>query len=172
MYEFLQVGKIVNTHGINGEVKVMPLTNDPERYETLDWVYLERDNVREKLTIEGVKYFKNFVIVKFKEVKDMNEAGKLKNLFLLVDREHAVKLREDEFFICDLIESNIFDENGKKLGVLKDVFSTGSNDVYVVRNENSKDILIPALKSVVREVSLKDKKIVVALPEGLVEDEV
>lgn len=171
MQEYLNVGKIVNTHGVRGEVKVIPLTDDPHRFHDLEWVYLDRQSSLEKIWIERVKFFKKFVIIKFKTVDDMNKAETLRDLYLKVDREHAVKLPEDTFFIADIIGCEVF-EGDKKLGMVEDVLQTGSNDVYVVKRENKKDILIPALKSVVRKVSISDKKIEVVLPEGLVEDEV
>lgn len=170
MEKYLEIGEIVNTHGVKGELKVLPLTDDPRRYDDLRWVYLDRDNTLEKREIEAVKYFKSFVIVKLKDINDMDTAEKLKGLFIKIDRENAVKLPQDTYFICDLIGSDIYDENGVKLGDLKDILQTGSNDVYVVRNENNREILIPALKSVVREILIDDKKITVSLPEGLVEE--
>lgn len=176
MEKYLQIGKIVNTHGINGELKVIPLTDDAKRYEKLKWVYVDKGNLLLKYHIESVKFLKSFVILKFKEVADMNEAEKLKQLYIKVDRENAVKLPKDSYFICDLIGVRVFDINLNCLGILKDVLKTGSNDVYVVSNEANKEILIPALKSVVKEICIKDtpsdSKIIVSLPEGLVDDEI
>jgi 16S rRNA processing protein RimM len=167
-----EIGKIVNTHGIKGEVKVIPLTDDPQRFNELKWVYAGSDDSKKVLNIEGVKFFKNTVIVKFKEVQDMEAAGKLKEQYMYVDRKNAVKLPKDTFFICDLIDSEVFDIEGNKLGDIRDIIQTGSNDVYVVKSENGREILVPALKSVVKEISIENKKIVVELPEGLVEDEI
>jgi len=174
MLHYFEVGKIVNTHGVRGEVKVIPLTDEPKRYNKLKSAYIS-DKISEnmqKYTFEGVKYHKNFVILKIKDINNANEAEKLKGKFIIINREDAVKLPKDSFFICDLINCEVYDENANKLGVLVDVLQTGSNDVYVVRRENKKDILIPALKSEVKEVSIEDKKITVDLPQGLVDDEV
>ena len=102
----------------------------------------------------------------------MNAAERPKEHFVIIDRKDAVKLPKDTFVICDLINMNVFDHEGNKLGVLTDVLSTGSNDVYVVKNENKKEILIPALKSVVKEVCFENNKMVVELPQGLIDDEV
>lgn len=172
MKDCLQIGRIINTHGVRGEVKILPLTDNPDRYLDLDWVYIEKDGKLQKLEIEGIKFFKNQVIAKFKGIDVMDKAEALKNLFVLVDREHAIKLPEDAFFICDLLGCMVYDEEGKTLGELADVLHTGSNDVYVVKGENGKEILIPALKTVVKEVSIKDRSIKVTLPEGLLDDEV
>lgn len=167
MYDYLQIGKIVNTHGVMGEVKIIPLTDDPTRFKKLKWVYIDKNNSLEKFNIKGVKFLKNFVIIKFEGIDDADTAAKLKELFMLVDREHAVSLPEDSFFICDIIGSKVFDESDTLLGELINVLQTGSNDVYVVKDATNREILIPALKSVVKSVSVKDGRIIVALPEGL-----
>lgn len=169
MNEYLQVGKIVNTHGIKGEVKVIPLTDDPRRYDELKEVFVGTDNKKDIFNIENVKYLKNTVIIKFKESVDMNYAEKLKEMFIYVDRKNAVKLPEGRYFICDLIDLEVFELDGNKLGVLKDVIKTGSNDVYVVKTAENKEILIPALKSVIKEVSIEDRIMKVELPEGLLD---
>jgi 16S rRNA processing protein RimM len=169
MTEYLQVGKIVNTHGIRGEVKVIPLTDDPRRYDELKEVFVGTDNEKDVFYIENVKYLKNTVIIKFKESIDMNYAQKLKEMFIYVDRKNAVKLSEGRYFIFDLIGMEVFELDGKRLGILKDVLQTGSNDVYVVKNDQNKEILIPALKSVIKEVSVGDKIMKVVLPEGLLD---
>lgn len=170
--EYLQVGKIVNTHGVKGELKVIPLTDNPERFNDLGWIYIKRSENMEILHLEKVRHTKNLVIVKFREINDMSSAEALKGFFMLVDRKNAVKLPKDSYFICDLIGCRVVDENGNYLGTLANVLKTGSNDVYVVKDDNGKEILIPALKSVVRSVSLKNKTIKVVLPEGLVDDEI
>ena len=169
MSEYLQVGKIVNTHGIKGEVKVVPLTDDPRRFEELNEVFVGTDNKKEVFNIESIKYSKNTVIIKFKESSDMNYAEKLKEMFIYVDRKKAVKLPEGRYFICDLIGMEVSELDGNKLGVLVDVLQTGSNDVYVVKNDENKEILIPALKSVLKEVSVENKTMKVELPEGLLD---
>ncbi|MCX8131945.1 MAG: ribosome maturation factor RimM [Clostridia bacterium] len=167
MQQFLQIGKIVNTHGIKGELKVIPLTDDPERFIKLKKVYIERNSVQEEAEIEGVKFFKSMVIIKLKGMDDMNAAETLKESYILVDRKNAVKLAEYSYFICDLIGCEVFDEKRGRLGILHNIIKTGSNDVYIVKGEENKEILIPALKTVVKEISVEDKKIMVCLPEGL-----
>jgi 16S rRNA processing protein RimM len=170
--EYLEVGKIVNTHGLKGEIKVIPLTDDPKRFLKLKKVYIDKVGSIEKVEIEDVKFQKTTVILKLKGIDDLNSAESLKDLFLKVDRQDAIKLPKDSFFVCDLIGCEVFDDMGKSLGILKEVLKTGSNDVYSVGREQEKEILIPALKTVVKEILIKDRKIIVSLPKGLIDDEV
>lgn len=172
MQQYLEIGKITAPHGVKGAVKIIPLTDNPERYLDLDWVYIDDGTQLNKYHISDVKFFKNTVIIKFKEINNRNEAELMKNLYLKIDRRNAVKLPEDSYFICDIIECEVFDIKGVKIGVVSDVLETGSNDVYVVKRERGKDVLIPALKSVIKDVSINDKKITVELPEGLIDDEI
>ncbi len=174
MIQYLEVGKIVNTHGVRGEVKAIPLTDDPRRFDKLKQIYISdviSENMK-KYDIESVKYHKSFVILKMKEVSDIDSAQKLKEQFIIIDRKDAVKLPKDTFFMCDLIDLEVFDEKGDKIGTVKEILKTGSNDVYVIEDENKNEILIPALKSVVMEISLENKKITVSLPQGLIDDEI
>jgi 16S rRNA processing protein RimM len=172
MVEYLQVGKIVNTHGVKGEMRVLPLTDDPHRFDALDWVYVEKGSEMIQYDIKGVKYIKNLVIVKLSGIDTIDAAEALKDCFILVDRSNAVKLPKDTFFICDLIGCTIIDEKNVVLGQITDILKTGSNDVYVIKNESGRELLLPALKSVVRAVSLEQKRIDVTVPKGLLEDEV
>lgn len=172
MVEYLQVGKIVNTHGVKGEMKLIPLTDDPRRFDELKWAYIEKDGQLIKHSILDVKYIKGSVMIKFSDIESLSEAEQYKECFVLVDRENAVKLPEDSFFICDIVGCSIFDENGILLGELTKVLQTGSNDVYVVKDKSGKEILIPALKSVVRKVSVDQRRIDVIIPKGLLDDEV
>lgn len=167
MVEYLIVGQLVNTHGVKGELKATALTDDPQRFKKLKWVYIDRNGSLEKYNIQGVKFFKQFVIIKFENVDSMEAAEKLKGFYLKIDRANAVKLPKDSFFITDIIGLNVYDETGFLLGKLTDVIQTGSNDVYVVKDEAGKEILIPALKSVVKEILPEDGRINVTLPEGL-----
>ncbi len=171
MYDYLQVGKIVNTHGIKGELKLIPLTDDPKRFDELEWAYIDKDGMQ-KCQIESVKYFKGTVILKISGIDTPEAAAEYRDHFLLVDRENAVKLPKDTFFICDIIGSKVVDENGAELGELQDVLQTGSNDVYVIRDDSGKEILLPALKSVIRNILPKQKRIDVVVPKGLLDDEI
>lgn len=167
MLEYLSIGQIINVHGFRGEVKVYPLTNDMNRFKKLKEVYVEENNQLVKYEVENVKLLSNTAVVKLKGVDSEEAANRLRNSYMKVDRKSAVSLPEDSYFICDLIDMDVYDEDGLFLGNIKDVFQTGSNDVYVVRT-TGKDILVPALKEVVKEVDLKNNKMVVKLPEGLI----
>ena len=169
--QYFEIGKIVNTHGIKGDLKVIPLTDDIKRYDKLEWVYIDANGELEKYTIETVKYHKQNVLLKLKGVDNMNEALPLKNSFIKIPRELAIKLPDNTYFICDLIDCEVIDENGKVLGKVTDIIETGSNDVYVVKDGTNKEVLIPAIKDVVRNVDIQQKIISVNLLEGLVDDE-
>lgn len=165
-FKYLRIGKIVNTQGIKGEVRIIPLTEDINRFDSLEYVYRD-DTKLEKLYIQQVKYHKNFVIIKFKGFDTMSDAEKLKDSYILVDRENTIKLPEGSFFVCDMIGLPVYDEEKGLLGKITDVLNTGSNDVYVVKN-NEKEILVPALKTVVKKIDMDEGKILVNLPEGLI----
>jgi len=170
--DFLQIGKVVNTHGVKGELKVIPLTDDPKRYEKLAKVYVENNGRIDEYKISGVKYYKKFVLLKLDGVDNLTDAEAFKELFLLIDRADAVKLPKDSYFICDIVGLKVYDEELGFLGTIEEVISTGSNDVYIIKREQGKDILIPALKSVVKEVSIDSGTMKVILPKGLLDDEV
>lgn len=169
--QYFEIGKIVNTHGIKGELKVVPLTDDIKRYDDLEWVYIDINGKLEKYTIESVRYHKQNVVLKLNSVNDMNKAEVLKNSFIKIPRELAIRLPENAYFICDIIGCIVVDEANNVLGKVYDVIETGSNDVYVLKAENKKDILIPAIKDVVMNVDIANKTISVKLLEGLVDDE-
>lgn len=167
MLEYLSIGQIVNTHGIKGEIKVFPLTDDASRFDKLKEIYIESKDEMTKYQIESIKHLKNTVILKLKGIDTMNDSEKLRNLYIKVGRWDAVRLPKDSFFICDIVESDVFDIHGELLGKLADVLQTGANDVYIVKDDK-REILIPALKTVVKEINLQSKKIIVDLPEGLI----
>lgn len=169
MLEYLIVGQLVNTHGVKGELKATALTDDPQRFKKLKWVYIDKNGTLEKYNIVGIKFFKQFVILKFTGVDSIEAAEKLKGLYLKIDRANAVKLPKDSFFITDILGLKVYDENNLLLGELADVIQTGSNDVYIVKDTEGKEILIPALKSVVKEVALEEGRISVILPKGLLD---
>lgn len=167
MLEYLSIGQIINIHGFRGEVKVYPLTNDMSRFSKLKEVFIDENDQLVKYEVQSVKFLSNTVVLKLKGVDTEEAANKLRNFYIKVDRKAAVKLPKHTYFICDLIDLEVYDEKGMLLGTVRDVLQTGSNDVYVVQN-SGKDILIPALKEVVKEVDLWNKKIIVELPEGLI----
>lgn len=163
----LEAGKIVNTHGLRGEVKVVPWTDYPEDFEDIEYVYVKRKTGDEKLTISSIKYQKNNLIVKFAEIGDINEAEKYKNQVLYVEREMLGDLPEGVYYIADLIGLNVVDENGDEIGKIADVFNTGANDIYDVKREGKKNLLIPVIDEVVKEIDLEKKTVRIEMMEGL-----
>ena len=167
MEQYLRVGVISSTHGLKGEVKVFPTTDDPERFRKLKKVYLDTGKDYMPLKVTGIKFFKNQVILKFQEFQDINEIEKYRGKDLLIDREQAVPLAENENFIVDLIDMDVYDEEEKRLGTLTDVMQTGANDVYVVETDEGKEILLPAIPFCILDVDVEAAKMIVRIPEGL-----
>lgn len=167
MEDFLQVGIITQTHGIRGEVKVFPTTDDPHRFKKLKEVILDTGKEKNTLEIENVKFFKNLVILKFKGIDNINDIERHKGKSLYVTRANAVKLKKDEYFIADLIGIEVFDENDKHLGVLKNVIETGANDVYSIELEDKSELLLPAIKQCVLDIDIEDRKMKVHILDGL-----
>lgn len=163
----IAIGKITTTHGHRGEVRVYPLTDFPERFQRLGKVYVQKEDMRE-LHVERARFHKQFVIVKFKEINDMNEALQLKDYLIKINRSEVVPLPEGHYYIFQLVGSEVYSDKGEFLGELVDVHRTGSNDVYVVQNpDTGEEILIPALKDVVKKIDLEENKLVVELLPGL-----
>lgn len=169
MVEELQVGAITQTHGIKGEVKVFPTTDDQKRFGKLKNVIVEYGKIREELEIESVKYFKQFVILKFKGYDSINDIEKMKGASLLVKRENAVRLRRNEYFVADLIGMNVINESGEAFGVLKDVLETGANDVYVITMEDGREVLIPAIRECILNVDMEKNEMTIHLLDGLLD---
>lgn len=163
------IGRIVNTHGVKGELKVMPTTDDPKRFEKLKSVFVERKTM-ESYEIQSVRYHKDFVLLKLKGIEDMNAAELLKGSVLKIDRKDSLPLKKDEYYISDLFGLKVFTEEERYLGELIDIIETGSNDVYVVKKEDrEKDLLLPAIKQVIKNVDIEEQKMIVHLLEGLEE---
>lgn len=167
MEQYLRVGVIASTHGLKGEVKVFPTTDEPERFRKLKKVFLDTGKEYMPLKIRNVKFFKNQVILKFEEFQDINEVEKYRGKDLLIDREQAIPLAENENFIVDLIDMDVYDEKEQRLGTLTDVLQTGANDVYVVETDEGKEILLPAIPSCILDVDVDAAKMTVKIPEGL-----
>ena len=163
----LQVGVISSTHGVRGEVKVFPTTDDPARFKKLKQVILDTGKEKIELEIAGVKFFKNMVILKFKGINDINEVEKYRKKSLYVTREHAVKLKKNEYFIADLIGLSVSSDEGENLGEITDVLQTGANDVYVISKAGVPDILLPAIKDCVKHVNVEGGTMEVHLLPGL-----
>lgn len=163
----LEIGQIVNTFGIKGFVKVNPFVDDVSRFDKIQKVYIEKQKVLKELEVEEVKYHKNMVLVKFKGIDRVEDAETLRNSYLEVDRENAIDLEEGTYFIADLLGLEVVTDEGKMLGKLDDIFNTGSNDIYVVKDELGKQILLPAISEVIKEINIEEKRILVHLLEGL-----
>lgn len=168
MISELQVGVITQTHGIRGEVKVFPTTDDASRFKKLKEVIMDTGRERLTMEIEGVKFFKQYAIIKFKGYDSINDVEKYKNAKLYVTRDKAVRLKKDEYFIADLIDMEVVTQGGEYLGRVKDVLVTGANDVYVVEREDKTEILLPAIKECVREIDMERSKITVHIMDGLI----
>lgn len=167
MEQFLQVGVISSTHGIRGEVKVFPTTDDPVRFKKLKKVLLDTGREQLELEVQSVKFFKQFVIVKFKGIDNINDIEMYKGKSLLIPREDAVALGEDEYYIADLIGMEVFTEEGR-FGVLKDVMETGANEVYIIASDEHGEVLVPAIRQCILDVDIKEKKMKIHLMEGLI----
>ncbi len=155
MDELLQIGEIVNTHGVRGDVKVYPYTDDITRFSRLKEVILSDSAGERVVSVKGVKYFKNMVILHIAGTESMNEAERLRGAKLFVDREHAEPLKDNEYYVVDLIGLTVINDDGRTLGILRDVLPTGANDVYEVKGEET--CLIPAIKDCILSVDLKER---------------
>ena len=169
MEDLLQVGIITSTHGVRGEVKVYPTTDDPRRVRRLKEVVLDTGREKLNLEIEGVKFFKQFVILKFKGLDNINDIEKYRQKSLYVTRKNAVRLQRDEYFIADLIGLKVQDEDGTELGTVKDVIETGANDVYEVEMADGRSLLLPAIKQCILNVDVENGMMQVHVLEGLLD---
>lgn len=167
MEDLLQVGVITTTHGVRGEVKVFPTTDSAERFQDLDYVILDAGKEQIRLEIQGVKFFKNLAILKFKGIDNINDIEKYKGKGLWIPREEAQPLGENEYYVADLQGLQVYLEDGTLFGILKDVMETGANDVYVVTTEDGKEVLLPAIKECIREVNIEEGKMMIHLMDGL-----
>lgn len=165
----LQVGVITQTHGIRGEVKIFPTTDDANRFKKLKEVILDNGKEHLTLTIEGVKFFKQYVILKFKEFDSINDIEKYKGAKLFVTRDKAVKLQKDEYFVADLVGMQVITEEGEPFGILTNVLETGANDIYVVEMADGKEALLPAIKECVLAIDMEKEQITVHIMDGLLD---
>ena len=169
MENLLKVGVISSTHGLKGEVKVFPTTDDVKRFKKLKEVVLDAGDEKILLQIEQVKFFKQFVILKFKGIDDIGDVEKYRGKDLLVTRENAVKLEKDEYFIADLIGVSVVSEDGALEGTLKDVIRTGANDVYVIELNDGRELLLPAIRECVLTVNLDENLMKIHVLDGLLD---
>ena len=168
MEKQLQVGVISSTHGVRGEVKVFPTTDDVTRFRQLKKVYLDTGREMLPLEIQNVKFFKQFAILKFKGIDNINDIEKYRGKSLMIGREDAVDLDEDEYFIADMIGMKVCTEDGSEFGTLKDVMETGANDVYIIDSLEHGEVLIPAIKECILDVDMDEERMTIHLMEGLV----
>lgn len=172
MEEYLKIGAVISTHGLKGEVKVFPTTDDVRRYDDLDEVYAappQAGSERQLLHVEHVRYFKNLVIVKFKGIDRIEDVQCHLKKDLFVARKDAIKLEEGQYFVGDIIGLDVFEDTGRKLGKVKDVLATGANDVYIVTPEDDpkKELLLPVIREVILGVDLEAGTMTVHLIPGL-----
>ncbi len=167
MNKYLELGQIVNVKGLKGEVKVNSFTDDNTKFERIPKVFLKRKENLTEYEIEKVGYAKNQVIIKFKGINTVEEAETLRNSYIVVDREIFGELPEGVYYIADLIGLDVYTESNEYLGKVDDIFSTGSNDVYVVKDELGKQKLLPGIDEVIKQIDLELGKIIVNLIEGL-----
>lgn len=166
--DFIIIGKIVSTQGNKGEVKVIPLTDSIDRFDKLTDVFIREGNIEKLLKINNLKTKKNAVILKFEDIDNIEKAKILVPSFLKVKRSNAVKLPKDTYFIFDIIGLEVYTNQNELLGKVDNIISTGSNDVYLVKNKNKKEILIPAIREIIKNIDVKKKRITINMVDGLI----
>lgn len=169
MEQEFQIGAITTTHGIRGEVKVFPTTDDPGKFSTIRKVTLRNEKMEQVMEIESAKYFKNMVILKFKGIDDINEVEKYRGSTLWISRKDAVALKENEYYKADLMDMDVVSDEGVFLGKLSDILDTGANDVYVVRTEQGKELLFPAIRECIKHVDMEKNEMTVHIMDGLLD---
>lgn len=165
----LRVGVIIKPHGIRGEVKVYPTTDSPRRFDVLKKVKLRSGNRLKEIEIEKARYFKNLVILKFKGIDNINDVEMYKNYDIFIDRKYGVPLKENEYYIADIIGMEVFDDCENRIGVIRDVLETGANDVYIVERDSAKDLLLPAIKDCILKVDIETNRMTVHIMDGLLD---
>lgn len=168
--DYIVVGKILNTHGRDGAVRVLPLTDYPQRFKVKSRVYVSLKGSRKLMSIEGYFPHQKYVIIKFEEIPDMNTAEKIKGGILEITRDELFPLPENTYYIFDIIGLTVSDKKRGSLGTITEVLQTGANDVYVV-GTGARPLLVPAIKQVVKEIDLPGRLMLVDLPDGLADDE-
>ena len=168
MTKYLEIGQIVNTFGIKGMVKVKPFTDNIERFSNLEKIYIKNKSGQTEYKIQEVKYHKNMVLIKFEGIENPEQADLLRNSYLIVDRETEEPLEPGRYYIVDMIGLDVFTDDNEYLGKLEDIYNTGSSDIYVVKNELGKQVLLPAIEDVIKNIDMDSKKVIVHLIPGLV----
>lgn len=165
----VRIAKVVNTHGVRGEVKAVPLSDFPDRYASLKQVFVEGDKRNQVCTVESVRWNKGHLLMKFEEIDNPEHAGLLKNKYLVIPIDDVIPLPEDSFYLFEIIGLDVYHSDGGKIGTVKDVLQTSANDVYVIQDQNEKEVLIPALKNIVKQVDLENNLMIVQVPPGLLD---
>lgn len=168
MEEYFEIGQIVNTSGLKGVIKIKPFTDDITKFNNLKTIYISVKKELKEFKIEQVRFSKNMVFLKLEGIDTIEEAENYRNLYLKVKRDKDEELEEGSYYIVDILGCKVYTDEQKELGKVDDVFSTGSNDVYVVKDEVGKQILLPAIKEVIKNVDIEKKTIIVHLLEGLI----
>lgn len=167
MTEYFEIGQIVNTFGIKGMVKVKPFTENIEQFEELEKIYIKNKDGKKEYKIQEVKYHKQMVLIKFEGIDNPEDADLLRGSYLLINRKDAKPLEEGTYYIVDLLGLEVYTDEGVLLGKVDDIFNTGSNDIYVVKDELGKQVLLPGIDNVIKQVDLENKKIIVHIIPGL-----
>ena len=168
MQEFLEIGQIVNTFGIKGMVKVKPFTDDITRFDNLEKVYVVTNKIKKQYKIKEVKYHKDMVLIKFKGIDKVEDAELLRNSYLKINRQDEPELEKGTYYIVDLIGLDVYSDEGELLGKVDDIFNNGSCDIYAVKDKLGKQLLLPAISDVIKEINLEESKIVVHILKGLI----
>jgi len=166
--EFIMIGKVVSTQGNKGEVNVLPLTDSNDRFKNLDNVFLRNKNSQTILIVEKIRIKKDMVILKLKDIENLEEAKMIVGSFLEIERKNALKLSKDTYFIFEIIGLEVYSENNIFLGKVENVISTGSNDVYIVGRKDKEELFIPAIHNVVKNIDLEKKRITINMVDGLI----
>lgn len=168
MQEYFELGQIVNTFGVKGQLKVKPFTDHVEQFAELESILVVRNNEMTEMKIIEAKFHKDMVLLKLEGIDDMNAAEKYKGSYLKIRREDARKLEEGEYFIADIIGSDVYTDTGDYLGKVDDIYNTGAQDIYVVKDELGKQILLPSIKEVILNIDIENQKVTVHLLKGLI----
>lgn len=167
MTEYFEIGQIVNTFGIKGMVKIKPFTDDINKFDKFKKIYIKKENTKKEYQIEEVKYHKQMVLMKLKGINTPEEADLLRGSYLIINRGDEEPLEEGTYYIVDLLGSEVYTDEDVLLGKLEDIYNTGSNDIYVVKDELGKQVLLPAISDVIKNIDIKNKKITVHIVSGL-----